>query len=234
MNATSGEADHRFIPHHDLQLLRRHLREIPELAEDLAVTVMRQDRVDRGGRPGRRRRPSEQPLPFNVDAHDAAEHLHNVLGGWARIVCEHRAQPSPAVDTTPGLAWWLLRNLESLAMTPGSETALKEIAEAKKAAARIACPPPGIVHIDAARIDEARRTYMSALEIATLARDLGEEYRNLTKRRVHVLHEAGLIAPVPGPWHPRWPSQWLVGPVLDAHLALPIRRRHTRRERMGA
>jgi hypothetical protein len=89
--------------------------------------------------------------------------------------------------------------------------------------------------MDAARVREARATYLSARQIATLARDLGDEYRNLTQRRVYALAEAGLIAPVPGPWQPGYPLQYLVGPVLDAHLALPIRQRHTRRtERVSA
>lgn len=229
------EADHRFIPRHDLQLLRRHLREIPQLAVDLAVAIMRQDRYERGG--GSQQRPSEQPLPYNIDAADAADALHNVLGGWVRLTCEHRDRvydATEAANTTPRLAWWLLRNLEALAMTPGAETALGEIRDAVRAAERIACPPRRVTALNEGSLAEARRTYMSALEIAALARELGDEYRHLTRRRVHVLHEAGLIAPVPGPWHPRWPSQWLVGPVLDAHLALPIRRRHTRRERMSA
>lgn len=227
------DADHRFIPRHDLQLLRRILREIPDLVMDLAVAILRQDRYERGASGGQRR-PSEQPLPYNPDAREAAQVLHGVLVGWVRLTCEHRDRMYDGPNTTPRLAWWLLRNLEALAMTPGADGALEEIAKAKKAAERIACPPPHVVEFDEQRVTEARAMYMSALEIATLARDLGDEHRHLTRRRVHVLHEAGLITPVPGPWHPRWPTQWLVGPVLDAHLALPIRRRHTRRERMSA
>lgn len=223
----TDNADHRYIPRHDVKLLRGYLRDIPELAEDLAIAVMRQDRYERNG--GGHQRPSEQPLPFNLDAYEAAEHLHNVLGGWTRLTCEHRGRKYDGPDTTPGLARWLMRNLEALAMTEGAETAVAEIREAVRAAERIACPPPGIVNIDAHRHAEARATYLNASQIATLARDLGEEYRFLTRRRVHVLAEAGLIHPVPGPWHPRWPAQWLVGDVLDAHLQLPIRRRHTAR-----
>lgn len=222
----TDDADHRYIPRHELKLLRGHLRDIPELAEDLAIAVMRQDRYERGG--GGHRRPSEQPLPFSIEAHEAAEHLHTVLGGWARLICEHRGRHYDGPDTTPGLARWLMRNLEALAMTEGAETALAEIRDAVRTAERIACPPPEIVHIDADRHDQARALWLNASGIAALARELGDEYRHLTRRRVHVLAEAGLIKPVPGPWHPRWPTQWVVGEVLDAHLQLPIRRRHTR------
>lgn len=219
--------EHRYIPRHELKLLRANLRDIPELAEDLAVAVMRQDRLGgRGG--GAHRRPSEQPLPFNIDAHEAAEHLHNVLGGWVRVVCEHRARQYDGPDTTPGLARWLQRNLEGLAVIPGAETARGEIKAAMTAAERIACPPRRVTDLNEGSIGEARATYLNAREIAALARELGDEWRHLTRRRVHVLAEAGLIEPIPGPWHPRTPAQWLVGDVLDAHLELPIRRRHVR------
>ncbi|MGW6121487.1 hypothetical protein ACWFRF_20765 [Nocardia sp. NPDC055165] len=222
VNAT--EADHRYIARHDIKLIREHLYKVPELAEDLAVTVMRQDRLgERGG--GAHRRPSEQPLPYSIAAQEAAEQLHNTLGGWVRVVCEHRECHYDGADTTPGLSRWLLRNLETLAMIPGSETARDEIKDAIDRAEWIACPPRRILHVDENRLAEARALRLNPAGIAALARELGDEWRWLTKRRVHVLAEAGLIRPAPGPWHPRWPTQWVVGEVLDAHLQLPIRRR---------
>lgn len=222
MNAT--EADHRYIARHDIKLIREHLRDIPELAEDLAVAVMRQDRLgERGG--GAHQRPSEQPLPYSIAAQEATEQLHNTLGGWVRVVCEHLNRGYGGRDTTPALARWLMRHLETLAMIPGAETARGEIKDAVERAEWIACPPRRIVQIDEHRLYEAREMWLNTAGIAALARELGDEWRHLTKRRVHVLAEAGLIRPVPGPWHPRWPTQWVVGEVLDAHLQLPIRRR---------
>lgn len=250
-----------FIPKHDRGLLRRKLAELPELCEDLAESVTRQARLrTRYGKGGAR----TEPLPFDADAEAVAAQLHNVLGGWVRLVLEHRglsytAEPvhwlpmawmrdtfigplhprdrrAPVVQsyrppTTAALARWLSRNFYSLATTPGSETALREISEAQRAVERIVCPPPAVLPpMDAALVQMARSMYLSARELVVLARDLGDEYRNLTQRRVHVLHEAGLISPVPGPWRPGYPHQYLVGPVLDAHLALPIRQRHTRRD----
>lgn len=222
--------EHRYIPRHDVKLLRGHLLDIPDLAADLAVAVMRQDRYERGGG-HQRRRGDGQPLPFNIEAQEAADHLHNVVGGWVRVVCEQREQHYDGPDTTPGLARWLVRHLETLAVIPGAETARGEIKAAMIAAERIACPPPMIVRIDEYKLAEARDTRLSTTGIAVLARELGDEWRHLTRRRVHVLAEAGLVAPAPGPWHPRWPTQWIVGEVLDAHLLLPIRRRHAQRER---
>lgn len=250
-----------FIPRHDRALLRRKLRDLPELCEDLADSVNRQARLrTRYGKGGAR----VEPLPFDADAEVVAAQLHNVLGGWVRLVLEHRGltytdrpvywlslawmrdtfvgplhprdRRVPVVHphrppTTAALARWLSKNFYSLATTPGAETALREIAAAEKAAERIVYPPPEVLpKMDAALLQMARNMYLSAREIAVLARDLGDEYRNLTQRRVHVLHEAKLIKPVPGPWRPGYPLQFLVGPVLDAHLALPIRQRHTRRD----
>lgn len=221
---SAPDVDHRYIARHDVKLLREHLRDIPQLAEDLAIAVMRQDRYERGGG-GAQRRPSEQPLPYSIAAQEAADHLHNTIGGWVRVVCEHRESRYDDHDATPALARWLLRNLETLAHIEGAETARGEIKAAIKRAERIACPPRMIVHIDEHRLAEARALRLNASGIATLARDLGDEWRHLTKRRVYKLAEVGLITPVPGPWHPKWPQPWVVGEVLDAHLQLPIRRR---------
>lgn len=137
--------------------------------------------------------------------------------------------PDRITPSSAELARWLYRHMVALAMTPGSEMALREIQAAARAAERVVCPPREVLPtMDAARVRMARALQLNARGIATLARDLGEEYRHLTQRRVHVLHEAGLIEPVPGPWRTGYPQLYRVGAVLDAHLALPIRQRHTR------
>ncbi|MBF6291819.1 hypothetical protein IU454_08070 [Nocardia farcinica] len=225
---------HMFIPRHDRKLLRDILAELPSLCDDLTIAVTKQARL--GGRRLGKRKRVEEPLPYDPHAAEAAEALHAVLVGWVRLVCEHRAIDYAGPRSTAGLARWLHRHLIALAMTPGSETALSEIQEAKRAAETVVCPPPGIVPVaDPVLLAQARRMHLNARGIATLARDLGEEYRHLTQRRVHVLHEAGLIAPLPGPWRPGWPQQYRVGDVLDAHLVLPIRQRHARHdERVSA
>lgn len=240
--------NHMFIDRAEVNLLRSLLRKVPHLVADLTPTITKQARLGEVGRSRKPRRPSEQPLPYNHDAARAADQLHNAIGGWVRIVCEHRGVefrpvgwlptdfigplqpgqhrvPAGYVATTTDLAFWLDRHLISLAMTPGAEGARPEIKDAVLRAHRAVCPPKMTVVIDEEKHEQARRMWLNANGIATLARELGEEYRHLTRRRVFALKDAGLVKPVPGPWRPDW-MLFVVGEVLDAHLILPIRTRH--------
>lgn len=244
----ADEPNHFFIPRHELTKLKEILSEIPSLAADLPDTITKQARLGEVGRGCRHRRPSEQPLPFHVDAAQVAADLHNALTGWVRLVCEQRAmeympigylradfvgplQPGVKrvgrghVASTAEMARWLERHMVALAMTEGSETALDELGHLADTAHRLICPPQQAIVIDKAKEAMARAQLLNANGIATLAKELGEEYRHLTRRRVHVLKEAGLIHPLPGPW---MSLMFRVGDVLDAHLALPIRERHAK------
>lgn len=223
--ASVDNSNHMFIERHDLKLLRDLLREIPELAIQLGIAITKQARLGEVGRSRKPRRPSEQPLPYHAAAAEIAAELHNALVGWVRLTCEQRAIDYGGPTGTPGLARWLERNIYALAMTEGAETALDELRDCVRRAEWIVCPPSMPVAMDQDKLDRARRLRLNASGIATLARELGEEYRHLTRRRVHVLREAQLIHPVPGPWRPDW-LLFNVGDVLDAHLVLPIRERH--------
>ncbi|MGW5519244.1 hypothetical protein [Nocardia africana] len=219
-------SNHAFIPRHDIKVLRRVLREIPELAMELGIAVTKQARLGEVGRSRKPRRPSEQPLPYHLGAAEVADELHNTLVGWVRLVCEQRAIEYTGPTSTPGIAQWLERNIYALAMTEGAETALEEIQDGVRRAEWIVCPPFREAPLDQAKLERARRMHLNASGIAALAKELGEEYRHLTKRRVFVLRDAQMVRPVPGPWRPGWPMLFKVGDVLDAHLALPIRERH--------
>jgi hypothetical protein len=220
--------NHMFIPRHELTKLREVLGEIPSLARDLPVTITKQARLGEIGRSRKPRRPSEQPLPYHLDAARVADELHNALVGWVRLTCEQRAIDYAGPTSTAGLARWLHRNIIALAMTEGSESALDELGHLADVAHNIICPPPRPIMVDATKLAAARKRALNANGIATLAKELGEEYRHLTKRRVFVLREAKLIDPIPGPWRPDYPMLFRVGEVLDAHLSLPIRERHAK------
>ncbi|HEY9417786.1 MAG TPA: hypothetical protein VIQ30_23755 [Pseudonocardia sp.] len=220
--------NHMFIPRHELKKLKEILEEIPSIALELPTTITKQARLGEVGRGRKPRRPSEQPLPFHIDAARVADELHNALVGWVRLVCEQRAIEYKGPKSTAGLARWLERHVIALAMTEGSEAALDELGELKDRAARMVCPPPAPVVWDEAKHQRARAMWLNATGIAALAKELGEEYRHLTRRRVHALKRAELIEPVPGPWRRGWPELYKVGEVLDAHLVLPIRERHAK------
>lgn len=215
-----------FITRHELTKLREVLAEIPSLANDLPVTITKQARLGEVGRSRKPRRPSEQPLPYHADAARIADELHNALAGWIRLTCEQRAMDYTGPTSTAGLARWLERHIVALAMTEGSETALEELGRLADAAHYVICPPARAVAVNEDQVDRAREKRLNANGIVTLAKELGEEYRHLTSGRIKVLKRAGVIFPAPGPWRPDWPTLYLVGDVLDAHLALPIRQRH--------
>ncbi|MBF6368406.1 hypothetical protein IU469_22170 [Nocardia puris] len=247
---------HMFIDRHDRKLLRDLLASLPRLLEDLETTVTKQARIDIQVRGGRSKKPSVHPWPYYVDAAEARAALHASLVGWVRLTLEHRgmefdptdirqqwhalgvlpgefvgphhpdrarpALPSGPPSTTT-LARWLWRHLIALAMTPGAEGAYEELAGHRKALAWFVCPPPSRIVVNEARRQEARALQLNARGIAALAAELGEEYRNLTQRRVRYLADHGHVRALPSlmPWR-----VFLVGAVLDAHLAVPIRERH--------
>ncbi|TCK00572.1 hypothetical protein [Nocardia alba] len=219
-----ADDNHLYLDREAARDLARMLGDIPDLVEDLSDARTRQTRfgtVDYRTRNGAR----EQRLPFNPAAAHAADHLQSVMVAWVRLVCEQRGIDYSGVATTSGMAEWLQRNIIALAMTEGVEAAPAEIAAAIEAAETVVCPPAELASADADLVLRARAVRLHAAAIGKLAEELGDGFRNLTARRVRTLRKAGLINPVPGPWTPDWPELFIVGEVLDAHRALPVRHR---------
>ncbi|MFX0581193.1 hypothetical protein [Nocardia nepalensis] len=223
----SEASQHLYLDRSQLRALADLLRAVPELDEDLTIARSRQARIGARRDFRMRRRPSEQPLPYDQAAADAADSLRAVLVSWVRLVCEQRAIEYPGSTTTAGLARWLACNLIALAMTEGAEAAPSEINGAIQAALRVISPPDESAVFDDSTLLLARSQRLNASGLAALAKRLGDEYRALTVRRVQTLRDAGKISPIPGPWSPEWPELFAVGQVLDAHLAYPSRHRRT-------
>ncbi|MBH0776994.1 hypothetical protein [Nocardia bovistercoris] len=223
--------DHLYLDRIDLRALVELLREIPDLVEDLTITSTNQARTGAGGNVRAHRRPTAQPLPYDPRALRVADSLHAVLVSWVRLVCEQRGLEYRDSPTTTGLARWLDRNIIAFAMTEGVQGAPAEIRAATQAAWRVICPPDAAIVLDDSTVAQALTCRLNAAGIAALAEELGGEYRGLTVRRVQTLRDAGLITPLPGPWAPGWPEQYLVGDVLEGHLAHPRRTRRTKVDR---
>ncbi|MGS2807407.1 hypothetical protein [Nocardia sp. MW-W600-9] len=216
--------DHLYLDRDAARELARMLGDIPDLAEDLADARTRQTRfgaVDYRTRNGAR----EQRLPFNPAAARVEDELGAVLVSWVRLVCEQRDHTYDGAASISGMAEWLQRNIIAFAMTEGVEGAPAEIGAAIEAAEAIVCPPADVSNADAELVVRARAVRLNAAGIGKLAQQLGDGYRNLNARRVRTLRAAGLVQPVPGPWAPDWPELYVVGEVLDAHRALPVRHR---------
>ncbi|QIS16601.1 hypothetical protein [Nocardia arthritidis] len=221
----TDDPNHRYLDRDQLRELAELLRGIPDLVEDLGITMTRQDRLSGAADYRMHRRPSEQPLPYNPAASRAADELHAVLVSWVRVICEQRSFEYSGATTTSALARWLERNIVAFAMTEGAETAPSEIRAVYDAALHVVCPPRRPVRIDPDDLARARAHRLNASGIVALAKELDEPYRTLSARRIQTLREAGRIVPVPGPWAPGWPELYVVGLVLDAHLAYPSRKR---------
>ncbi|WP_327143072.1 hypothetical protein [Nocardia sp. NBC_01327] len=218
------DPNHLYLSHAAIRDLADLLTEIPSLAEDLEDAVACRTRL---GDPGLRlsSRSNDQPLPYSVGAAKVRDHLHALLVSWTRLICEQRALDYAGPTSTPGLSRWLHRNLIALAMTEGIESAPTDLRSAVEAAERIICPPSEQIPVTTDALESARRAKLNASGISTLAKELGDAFKSITPRRIQTLRDSGRLAPVPGPWSPDWPEQFVVGEVLDAHLAYPARRR---------
>jgi hypothetical protein len=128
--------------------LRATLDSVADLAAELDTTITRQAVLGVRGGP----RAAEKPLPFHVQASEAAWVLRNTLGGWARVIAEeaipgaaHRLETingpsgyptSPETITTAQIAVWLAAHLEQLRHHPAAGEAHDEIRGAAQAAGR--------------------------------------------------------------------------------------------------
>lgn len=210
-----------YLPREQQAELVELLDQVPFLVEQLAITITRQDRLGAGPRISRGK--TTQPLPYNANASEAADNLHWELTGWVRRVCEQRNLTYDSRNNTISLARWLRRWIIALALTEGAEAALIDI-EAAVSEARHAIdrPPPHRPHINPELLAEADRQLLNARGIEHLARELDTRYRNLNRRRVHALHEAGRITPAA---NIEGTHLYRIGDVLVAHLSHPIRRK---------
>ncbi|MFC9769394.1 hypothetical protein, partial [Rhodococcus jostii] len=151
------------------------------------------------------------------------------LVAWVRHVCESRRVDYDGRDGTLGVARWLDRNIIALAMTEGSGEALDEIQYAMRRA-RWATDRPAAKRYSGT-LEEARDTELNAVAIERMRCELGDEYGNLTARRIRTLLDRNCITPVrfvPTPDGDL--AVYRLGDVLDAHLAYPARSKVTRRK----
>jgi hypothetical protein len=72
--------------------LRATLDSVADLAAELDTTITRQAVLGVRGGP----RAAEKPLPFHVQASEAAWVLRNTLGGWARVIIEEHGPAASA------------------------------------------------------------------------------------------------------------------------------------------
>lgn len=117
MTAASCGRCARPLPHHAhlcgecRRWLDRRLRSIPELVDQLDVTVTRQARISVGGK-------SSEQIPFDPAASDVADDLRNTITTWARHVAEASGTGLLDVERWPELGAWLADRLRFLNRRP--------------------------------------------------------------------------------------------------------------------
>jgi hypothetical protein len=220
-----------FLPRHDQRTLLDLLGQIPALVEDLTIAITRQDRTAHRG-PRCTRGDDTQPLPYNENASDAANELHHTLASWSRFTCEGRGIDYEGSNDAVSIARWLRAHVVHLALCEGSEESLDDIRRAIRIGNRVCNGPHDRAVITTSPHDAARTRYSTlharGLELA--ARELvytgATEYRGLSEQRVYRLARAGAITPTSTVMVDGQPcALYLLGDVLDAHVAYPSRQR---------
>lgn len=218
--------DRFFITRADMQALASRLREIPELVEDLAITLTRQARLGGGGGKLHSRRDA-QPLPFDLNASDVADDLHGTIFGWVRHTCESRGIAYAGGTSTVAGASWLADHVTSLAMTEGCEEALDEVMHAMGRARR-ACdcvpertsPPRTDVEVAAAHA-RAPRLRVSPAQAERLMPTLG--HPAVKAATIRKWHERGKV-------HPDENGLYLMGDLIELNPKRRTDATVTRRE----
>lgn len=204
--------------------LQSDLRTIPELVEDLSVTITRQARIQKPGLGGRRRKP-ESRLPFHIAASEAADNLHNCLATWVRMVCEERQIHYTDHNDVITLSKWLARNVVALALTSGSEEAPENIAFRIEECRRLVdLPPDDQVYIDKERVEAANRSVVTLATIGGIACRLGAIGEGLNRERLRLLAKRGDVQAVSVDAD-TGTKFYRLGDVLHAH--------HGRKRRVG-
>lgn len=216
-----------FLPKHLHEPLRQKLSGIPDLVEDLAVTITRQARVQKGGLGKPSRSKPESRLPFHIAAAEAADELQNCLATWVRAVCEERQVHYTDHDDVITLARWLRKNVVSLALTQGSEESYADIVERIDHCRHIIdLPPDDDVVIDRARVDSANKSVVTLATIGGIASRLGDLGQGLNRERLRLLAKRGDVSAVST--DPDTKTKFYrLGDVLHAHHNRD--RRHARK-----
>ncbi|MEV4155431.1 hypothetical protein AB0J48_20615 [Nocardia salmonicida] len=208
-----------FLSRADCNELVAALREIPDLMEPLALAIVRGDRQ---GLDASTCRPAPQSKPpIDVAAQAMADDLNNLLGGWVRVVCEHRALEVHCGATILAAAKWLDRNVIAFAMTPGAPDGYRDITRAVKSLQRrLDRPGDGALTDD--ELVVANRQILTAYQIDKVVHLLGDRGQGLNRRRVEVLDKAGALHPCSRD-RDSGTRFYRLGDILEAHAVHPRR-----------
>jgi hypothetical protein len=145
--------------------LARDLHTVPDLVQELEVTLTRQARITAEKHGGRS---AERPLPWNEHAATVASDLNTTLNGWAldtSRLAEDERDPLAAdhYSDTTAVAAWLTRNLSTLRMHEGAGSAHEEITRVIRDARWAVDRPLDYMHLGECGNDEDHDPPCSAI-----------------------------------------------------------------------
>lgn len=168
----------------ELDELADRLAKVADIAMSLAILAS-------GGRVAGERvgrvMPQSRP-PYNLGADQILAELCNELGSTVRHICEHRATEVPeSCANILGQAVWLRKNRVAIGVMPDGREICDSLTRVISRAARASGELERQVRWTEAERAYANRLWLTAAEIEQWARQMGTDYRRLTKRRVEYL-----------------------------------------------
>lgn len=142
---TCGETtrDHAYVGDDCADKLAKALGDIPDLEDELEITMSRQKGVDYSQVGGTSVKSPEMPLPIHLGAVEARTHLRALLWSWA-LFCTTTGvrNSSPDGDALPGgslysMSTWLQWRVDGLTLVEKGPDAVSTIVEAVERCRRV-------------------------------------------------------------------------------------------------
>lgn len=173
--------------------------------------------------------PSSRP-PYNLAAGVILSQLCNEIATTVRHLCEHRGIDTPErASSITGAAQWLRRNVNAIGVMADGREMYTSLCRVIDDAVRSVGFEDQEYRIPKDREEsmtrEANRIAVTSNRAERLARQLGDQAKGLTRKRVDYLREQGYLT---GEWDDEskcW--TYLLGDVLAAHKRLTEDRRMT-------
>lgn len=153
-----------------------------DLADDLTVTISRQDRVGTGGR-----RSGDAPLPYRPDAAEVYAELRNALSTWVRDLW---GGSHPIADTIGDMAEWLAQRGTLIRQHPAAAELVDELDTALDRAERIIDAPRATWPVGACGAGECTAQLYAHVDAhAVRCRECGTRH-DVDSRRAWLVDEA--------------------------------------------
>lgn len=224
-----------FLTRAEVDYLGEKLGHVCDLEREMAIALTggATPKADgsRHGKPG-----SRPPYPLHIDA--MLDELKAELVGAVRHVMDSRGIAYDAGDSLSGCSKWLIRYRFALSMMPDAGETFDGLCKVIDKARRVMAHEDRM-EFTQAQVQEANKKRMTATEVATIAKRIGEPGHGLNRQRVWRLVAAGKLEPIKV-----LEQEWIVGPdgkriepeprfelgdVLEAHAKYPKRKSYGRR-----